>query len=179
MEKKWYFLVNGQKKGINYVADVWDSGGNDFIEYEDLCNKIDFQILYTEYAGITAAIGKIWKEELSKNSTGKPRKNAFHKFKDIVKPVKFMYLEFAQDEALLAQKTCCWNLGYNLNITSEDLVKVINNINKITICVKLRSFQYKLLMLATVTNIDLKRYGIKESELCTFCEETICNRVNK
>ena len=34
---------------------------------------------------------------------------------------------------------------------------------------KLRSFQYKLLLNAIVTNIQLKRYGVRQDNFCSFC----------
>ena len=36
---------------------------------------------------------------------------------------------------------------------------------------KFRSFQYRVLQRALVTNIELKKWQIKESDLCTNCGE--------
>ena len=44
-------------------------------------------------------------------------------------------------------------------------------IYKVTNIVKYRSFQYRLLQRAIVTNIHLYKWGMKESELCSFCGE--------
>ena len=54
------------------------------------------------------------------------------------------------------------------NVSTEELIKFTKNINAITICVKLRSFQYRLILPALITNIQLKIYGIKENDLCSF-----------
>ena len=54
-------------------------------------------------------------------------------------------------------------------VSHKDMVKYFNNILKITIYVKLRSFQYRSLTQSIVTNVHLKRYKIKLNEECSFC----------
>ena len=44
-------------------------------------------------------------------------------------------------------------------------------IYKITNVAKYRSFQYKLLQRGLVTDIQLAKWGIAQSELCNFCSE--------
>ena len=51
-----------------------------------------------------------------------------------------------------------------------NLCEQVKNIKKCTVVAKLRSFQYRLLHRAVSTNIQLKHWGIKESDDCTFCE---------
>ena len=51
----------------------------------------------------------------------------------------------------------------------EDLTKQVINITKTTISTKLRSFQYRPLMGALITNKNLKMYGLIDSDNCTFC----------
>ena len=61
-------------------------------------------------------------------------------------------------------------------LTLDEMKGCIQKINTITIYVKLRSFQYRLLMTAVITNIHLQKYGVKDTDLCTFCmqeKETI------
>lgn len=64
--------------------------------------------------------------------------------------------------------------------------KLANNIWSITNNGKLRSFQYRLINHAIITNVNLKQWKIVQSDLCTFCnqeKETIvhlfweCSRV--
>ena len=59
-----------------------------------------------------------------------------------------------------------------VEIDSQELLKLITNITKMTICTKLRSFQYRLLTNALTTNKQLKIYGIRD-EMCTFCNEQV------
>ena len=52
----------------------------------------------------------------------------------------------------------------------ERLKKAIADINKITNFKKLRSFQYRLLCKAIITNMHLMHYKIRLDNRCTFCD---------
>ena len=54
-------------------------------------------------------------------------------------------------------------------IEYDDIVKYCRMINMFTISVKLRSFQYRLLMNGIITNVQLKKYKIKQTDQCIFC----------
>ena len=45
-------------------------------------------------------------------------------------------------------------------------------VRKCTMITKFRSFQYRLLMRSIVTNSHLYRWGKRETNLCSFCEES-------
>ena len=75
-----------------------------------------------------------------------------------------------------------------VKIDYNDFVNALTKMYQITISQKLRSFHYRFMMEAIITNIQLKYYGIKENNLCSFCEtkvETIkhmfyeCENVSK
>ena len=70
---------------------------------------------------------------------------------------------------MLIHKCRKLNSEYNLELECEELIKLVNQIKQLTICVKLRSFQYKFLMNSIITNIKLKHYKVKDSDLCSFC----------
>ena len=53
----------------------------------------------------------------------------------------------------------------------DDLTEGFKNIYKITNVPKLRSFQYRLLHCAIVTNVHLFKWKIKNTPLCSFCHE--------
>ena len=46
---------------------------------------------------------------------------------------------------------------------------IFKDIKKLTYISKLRSFQYRLLRRAITTNIQLKHWSIKDSDLCSNC----------
>ena len=56
------------------------------------------------------------------------------------------------------------------DINNDDLKNWILRIKFISICEKLHSFLYHLLLGGLITNIHLERYGLKETNDCSFCE---------
>ena len=52
-----------------------------------------------------------------------------------------------------------------------DINRKMTDMKRLTVVQKLRSFQYRHLMDAIITNIQLKRWGIKDSNQCTMCRE--------
>ncbi len=63
-----------------------------------------------------------------------------------------------------------WEHIIGITVEYEDFERNIVNINKITSVVKLRNFQYKLMMLACITNVKLFYFKTTSSQLCTFCQ---------
>ena len=87
-------------------------------------------------------------------------------------PTKFIYRTLVQNDRLLESKVESINRITNLTLNCKEMSKIITNITKITNYVKLRSFQYRLLCNAVITNKHLYRYKIKENDLCSFCTES-------
>ena len=62
-----------------------------------------------------------------------------------------------------------------LSVDQEKILSVwksiYKNIYSCTVSTKYRSFQYRFLSWAVITNKQLLKYGIIESDLCTFCGE--------
>ena len=61
----------------------------------------------------------------------------------------------------------------DLNITEEENWDIIYQLPfKSILSTKLQSFQYKLSLRILYTNSMLLKYGLSETELCSFCFET-------
>ena len=58
------------------------------------------------------------------------------------------------------------------DISRLEIETGFSDIKFLTPVIKLRSFQYRLLHRALVTNIHLKRWGITSDDSCTFCQQT-------
>ena len=69
----------------------------------------------------------------------------------------------------LKQKIEQWENELNTNIRTDQMERCLKNIYVVTNYPKLRSFQYRLIQRAIVNNVHLNRWGIKETDLCTFC----------
>ena len=56
-----------------------------------------------------------------------------------------------------------------LNIQFDDEQAIFMHVKHVTTVGKLRSFQYRLLRNVISTNVHLKRWGLSDTDLCTFC----------
>ena len=54
-------------------------------------------------------------------------------------------------------------------VDHQCMLRMIQNIKQTTISIKLCSFQYRLLMNAIITNVQLYHYKIRDNNLCTYC----------
>ena len=92
---------------------------------------------------------------------------------------KKIYSFFQEDIMLLHYKFIKWkqDLGDQAcDFTLTDFRQEFRNIYKITNVPKYRSFQYKLLQRGIITNVQLEKWNILPSSLCSFCrkeEETV------
>ena len=58
----------------------------------------------------------------------------------------------------------------DLNDESFSLPENVQRVKMPSTSTKLQSFQYRLLMRAIVTNVNMKHWRMCDSDLCTFCE---------
>ena len=77
-----------------------------------------------------------------------------------------VYRYLADDVLLIHQKYISWRmeLGYQFRDLHMDIYKTTN-------VTKYRSFQYRLIQRAIVTNIHLEKWKIIEKNLCSFCQQ--------
>ena len=64
-----------------------------------------------------------------------------------------------------------WSLETNSELNEEQFMKCFRNLYITTNIPRMRSFQYRLLNRGLVTNIHLKKWKIKDTDMCTFCNE--------
>ena len=87
-------------------------------------------------------------------------------------PTKKIYTEFICDgnSKNIYSKCKKWTEDLKQPVTEKELTTAINKIQVITNVPKYRSFQYRLLHRAIITNVHLFHWGIKSSAECTFCD---------
>jgi hypothetical protein len=66
-----------------------------------------------------------------------------------------------------------WNRILNIDITMTQWLNYFQHIYKTTCSTKYQFFQFRLLHGTLVTKENLFKWGIKDNDLCTFCEEEI------
>ena len=160
--------VEWHKRGINFIADLLDENDQIF-KYQDFVKKYNFTPVFTLYNGIVKAVSKQWSKVAKISESDHVEKTMYEKLQTNFQ-VKVIYRMLMSDNNLTHNKQAQLTRTLKIDISNDEFIRLCTNITKITICVKLRSFQYRLLFSALITNIHLFYYGIKETQLCTFCE---------
>ena len=154
--------------GIIYIKDLLDNN-NRFLSYQDLCNRYGNNALsFLEYYGIMNSIPIEWKEKFEQEIL-MDVPNIYEQIVETKLSTKIIYLRFSEDETIIEQLCNRWNEKYTLNTCFEELRKCFININHITLSTKHRSFLYRLLHIAIITNKDLFLWKMSNTDKCTFC----------
>ena len=156
--------------GILRVKDLIGTAGQ-IMNYQEIQSKIKVDFL--KYRGLTSAIPKEWKNWIKsvnlRDADEDNREKRVTRYKNA--KVKKYYFDLAWNDVLLQTKALLIEREINEKITIQDLVNLLSKINRTTISIKLRSFQYRLYMKAVITNIHLKLYKIRDNDLCDNCNE--------
>ena len=64
-----------------------------------------------------------------------------------------------------------WQVQLHTDLSYQEFLKVLSNINKIKISNKLRSFQFRVMHLALITNTKLKSWKIVDTDVCHYCKK--------
>ena len=173
MENKPMVDRQWSTKGINKVQDMLDDDQK-ILSHPQLSRKFG-EITQMSYNTVIAAMPREWKKLLKNNEINNTNtcntEFSYDKYAHCNKKVNIFYRILTQNAHVLDLKAQMLSNLLQTNINTEQLIKLIKCINATTICVKLRSFQYKMFMSAITTNIQLYRFKIKDSNLCSFCRE--------
>ena len=158
---KWF------EAGILKMKDVVNENG-EFLTHEEMERKFKIKIVYLNYLSLRAAVPEQWMR-LLQVETDLKFKNWFEHFRNMGKVVKMAYQELNKDENLLYDVWIRWRNCEFPEIELLELLEAVRAVYKQTIVPKLRAFQYHFLLRTIYTNTHLKRFNIKQTDLCSFC----------
>ena len=172
ISNKPFFWEKAFLKGLFRVSQLYEEGR--LISVKTAYQRFD--INYLELHSLISAIPAHTKKTLS---MGKPTqiRSMYSDCLDKKHITKYVYLLLNQVEPPL-EKIEKWNICLHIDLSIQDYYAMFNNVYIITNVPKYRSFQYRLLHHALITNIQLRRWGIKQTELCTFCEKYVESTVH-
>ena len=158
--------------GLKYVHQLFENGG--FISYEQACSN--YKLTTMEFNSLKTAMPKEWKDFFSRTEKATYMPIPPHNF-DMYTCAQCTSLsqdayKFQQDDVMLIHnKYLQWvsDLGSDFCEGICDYGKLHLEIYKVTNITKFRSFQYRVLHRALVTNIHLAKWNIVTTENCTFC----------
>ena len=154
-------------KGLRRIIDIYDDKQKKLYTAQQIQNKYDMSIIQAN--GLLSAIPKIWKDNLKKDCF--PNTVYYDQIICKEKVAQFYYKQINKSDNTQFNAYVKWQSRLGSNLTYAEYVKLFHNIYKCTNHTKLRSFQYRLLSNAIITNRQLYLWKIVNSELCSICKK--------
>ena len=160
-----FLWPNVYLKGLRMVSQLFPDG----VMISTQVAYDSFGLNYLQLYQLITAIPVQWKMDVS--TTGEtiidpPFVQFCVKYANLS---RYVYKELATNSNRINSLWCKW--AKDLTCTVEEFESAFRNIYLTTNVPKLRSFLYRLLNRAIITNIHLKRWGRKNDGLCGFCGE--------
>ena len=166
---KPFLWADVYRNGLIYVHQLFEKQ----MFKNDVQVWVEFKLSKLRYNGLKKAIPKEWKDffrDMPKEVYNPipPHNYDMYVISNPKGVSSYIYKYLSGDEFILNNKYIKWiaDLGPNFCESILDFAQLHSNIYRITNVAKYRSFQYKLLQRATITNIHLKEWNMLESELC-------------
>ena len=169
------------KKGLLYVHQLFED--REFISYERA--EQDFGLSVMDFNSLKTALPREWKNFFQSTDKLQYMPSPPHAYDICISShakgwSQKIYKWLSDDVMLLHNKylSCKEELGIDLCPSLYEYGREHLSIFKLTNVTKYRSFQYRLMQRGIVTNVHLKKWKIKECEMCSFCgleKETLCH----
>ena len=154
------------------IADYFQVSENRLLSYEELKTLFpNTKLTWLDHQGIIKAIPKNWLDTVKLGTeTTEIYEPWIEKVLAVPKIASFLYKCMNRDEQIPMKYLIRWAEKYDLEIGFEDYAKSFTNIRVTTDSVKLRDFQYRLLLDKVPTNSDLFNWKLKDDNKCNFCK---------
>ena len=152
-----FFWSKPYSKGLKYVHQLYEK--DKLLSIRKAFTK--FELTLMQYNSLVSAIPKILKD--------KAKKDKFQTTEHRIPEAQAAYEHFIKDDYMLSEKMKKWENETGETIEYCVFEAFFSDLNKVTNIPKYRSFQYRLLHRAIITNIHLKHWKIIETDTCLFC----------
>ena len=147
------------ENGLLYVAQLWEN--YTVISWTKAKNV--FGLILLQFQGLISAIPREWKRQMQQ---GVKEPGAVS--------VEFLSTKHAYRNLVSTGcrlNRCCdkWEKMLNKEIPLERFISGLEESCICTNITKYRSFQFRLMHHAIITNIQLEKWKLKESRMCSFC----------
>ncbi len=153
-----------------FIKDIIDYRTGEFLTFDAFVTKYGKTITFVEYHGILSAIPQSMKQVLQQNY--QDNNLSVHNYDVFAMKnwdTRFFYTKSIENKHIIPTLAEKWQDLLQTVIDDEIICKVLQNIKLITLTTKLRSFLYRLVHFAILTNTKLSEWKVVNSELCTFC----------
>ena len=179
------------QSNLDRVYQLFHEEQRRFLTYEEYYEQYGAELNILDFNGIKAAIPAVWRQDIieQKNYMCDLDLDSPTRFQKIEgKITKAMYWELIEKKQKKDSSRLNWEKDLSIAINEDQWIQLFPMIMKATNCDKLRTFQYKILNRALVTNYIRNKWDPEVDVNCVFCKtqtETIrhilceCKQVNR
>lgn len=165
---KPFIFQKAYEAHIVHIADIHN--GIRFLSYKEICDNFGNCMTWLEYRQLVSVVSKHWAAQLKVAEYGDTIPYKYAVVNENFKLARIVYDKFIQHEKLLQKYYDSWQQPLQVSFTFKKYIKAFKSITNITIATKYRDFQYRFLLRKTFTNIQLSKWRLVDSQLCTFCK---------
>ena len=133
---------------------------------------VNFGLTLMEYNSLMVAIPREWRKEMNTSTAInflEKEKVWWEKVVEEKKTVRKAYFNMQEKEYNYERKCTKWEVELEEKVSEQSLLEGFKELYITSNSPKLRSFQFRLLHRAVITNVHLKHWKMSDSELCTQC----------
>ena len=165
IDGKPIFWKKAFSKGLIHMRQLFKDG--EFMSHMEAKTRFDLSVL--SYNAIKSAIPLSIKNSLKRDKKMAISFTQMMKGRADITRVAYKALIKVISFKPLINK---WEQDLQRKYDMDKMMSWFNSMYVVTNIPKLRSFQFRLLHRAIITNIQLAKWGMKESNKCTFCEKS-------
>ena len=165
---KPFFWKKAAERGLNYVSQLFENGEC----LPDRTLQENFGLSIMEINSLMTAIPEKIKGYVKGTQLDQKRCEIHSNYVDYILDGKTQqaYRRLCPRICISDRKLDSLSKECGKKISAEELCQKLRNCRRISNIPSVRSFQYRLLTKALVMNTDLYRWGVKSSDMCTFCD---------
>ena len=169
INKKPIYRKEFSEAGLWRIKDILNKN-NEIITFSQAQEKFKIKD-FVYFNGIVAPIPQQWKQILQRSEPNELEYvNLVEIMEKYMNTAQILYRKIVTNKLVLRKKMDKWMDILDTELELEEFTADVNRMYNTTISTKLRSFQYRLMLGALVTNVQLKIYKIKDNDLCSFCK---------
>ena len=177
-----YEWASWQTKGIQYVSDILNANG-DFLSHNEISEKFGVRCHFLQALQIRQSLPLEWRRVIRTEYSHKPVREPFIHFNGTLLPLnkcttRFIYECYVQTKYVTPTSVLKWKTFHeDFDMSEEEWTDVFLRPYTCLRETKLQSFQYKIIHRIINCNKKLFDMRIKNSPLCTYCDQTddICH----
>ena len=163
IQNKPFFWPKAFKKGLLKISQLFEQGKLISTKQAEDQYGLNYIELYALFTALPTYL---------KSVEGGQWQSKYAELLDSHQIARQVYSKLIKEEGLGNQKKNTWEIELNIIWSNKEFCQEVQNIYKVTNIIKYRSFQYRLLFRALVFNTQLYKWGLRENDLCTFCEQS-------